>query len=137
MGRINMAFSAEEKLKIVLEGMTKENSITELCKKYNISRQTYYDWKEQMIESALSNWNNKQVGRNARDDVSSLDEATEKIKELQQKQKKLEEKLKQATKESAIHKLQKDYLEFRLTQDDIDPEIKAKIKEILKKTILR
>jgi transposase len=128
-----MTFTAEEKLKSVLDGLARENSITELCKEYNISRQTYYDWKEQMIEATLNNWNNKQVGRNARDNVSSLDEAKEKIKELQQKQENLKEKLKQATKQSAIYKLQKDYLKFRLTEDDIDPDIKAKNKELFKK----
>lgn len=60
-----------------------------------------------MQEGALNTWNNKQVGRNSKDDVASLSEAEEKIKKLQEKQEQLEKQLKQANKEKAIEKLKK------------------------------
>lgn len=102
-----MSFNAKQKLKIVFEGLSQKKSITDVCEKYDISRQTFYDWKKQLQEGALNTWNNKQVGRNSKDDVASLSEAEEKIKKLQEKQEQLEKQLKQANKEKAIEKLKK------------------------------
>lgn len=129
-----MSFSAQQKLKIVFEGLNKENPITDICEKYNISRQTFYDWKNELADSALNNWENKQVGRKSKDQISSIEKAQRKLDELQQKKEQLEEELQETKKESAIYQLQRDYIKFSLTEDDIDPKIKAKNQELLKKS---
>lgn len=37
-------FSAEEKIRIVLEGLRGEDSIAELCRKEGIAQNLYYRW---------------------------------------------------------------------------------------------
>lgn len=128
-----MGFTSEEKLEIVFQGMKDNITITELCEKHGISRKTYYDWRDNIKESAKANWDNSKVGRNAKDEVSSISEAQQKINELKEQKESLEKDLEEAEKEAALSKLEKDYLKFKLTENDIDPEIKKKNKEILKK----
>jgi transposase-like protein len=58
-----MDFTPEEKVDIVFEGMNNDITITELCEKYDISRKTYYDWKNEIKSSAINKWENTKVGR--------------------------------------------------------------------------
>ena len=39
-------YSAEEKIRIVLEGLRGEDSIAELCRREGIAQNLYYRWKE-------------------------------------------------------------------------------------------
>lgn len=54
-----MSYDAEKKLEIVLAGMKDDTTVNDLCDKYNISRQTYYNWKENLMEGALSSLESK------------------------------------------------------------------------------
>lgn len=128
-----MGYTPEEKLEIVFQGMKEDMTITKLCKKHGISRKTYYDWRDDIKESAKANWDNSKVGRNAKDKVSSISEAQKKINKLKEQKESLEKDLEEAEKEAALSKLEKDYIKFKLTENDIDPEVKKKNKEILKK----
>ncbi|MGI0087189.1 MAG: transposase [Nitrosotalea sp.] len=42
--------AAEEKIRIVMESITTNITVAELCRKYNIQSQTFYQWKERFIE---------------------------------------------------------------------------------------
>ena len=128
-----MSFEPHEKLRIVIKGMKSDFSVTEICENYNISRKTYYNWLDDLKDSALNNWEQKEVGRKSDDEVSSLSEAKEKIKKLKQENQVKEQATIEARKEAALNQLEKDFIEFQLTDDDIDPEIKKKNREILKK----
>ena len=128
-----MTFTPDEKVEIVFEGMKNDINITELCDKYNISRKTYYDWKKEVKSSAINKWENTKVGRNPKDEIPSLQKAQEKIVELKEKQKSLEEAVKEISKKKAHTKLQKDYIKFRLTESGEDPELQKKNLELLKK----
>ena len=44
-------FSAEEKIRIVLEGLRGEVPITELCRKEGISAATYYKWSKDFLNA--------------------------------------------------------------------------------------
>src|SRR4028119_2457116 len=44
-------FSAEEKIRIVLEGLRGEDSIAELCRREGISSSTYYGWSKEFLEA--------------------------------------------------------------------------------------
>lgn len=44
-------FSSEEKIKIVLEGLRGEDSITAICRKYNIHQNLYFKWSKDFIEA--------------------------------------------------------------------------------------
>ena len=55
------SYTPEEKLKIVLEGLSGTIQISDLCKKYGIKSARYYYWKEELINvNVLDNlhyWN--------------------------------------------------------------------------------
>jgi transposase-like protein len=44
-------FSAEEKIRIVLEGLRGEGSIAELYRKQGIARNLYYRWSKEFLEA--------------------------------------------------------------------------------------
>ena len=44
-------FSAEEKIRIVLEGLRGEDSIAELCRREGIATSMYYGWSKEILEA--------------------------------------------------------------------------------------
>ena len=43
-------FSAEDKIRIVLEGLRGDDSIAELCRKEGIAQSLYYTWSKEFME---------------------------------------------------------------------------------------
>ena len=44
-------YSAEEKIRIVLEGLRGEESVANLCRKYGINDSIYYKWSKDFLEA--------------------------------------------------------------------------------------
>ena len=44
-------YSAQEKIRIVLEGLRGEDSIAELCRKEGINQNLYYRWSKEFLEA--------------------------------------------------------------------------------------
>jgi transposase len=44
-------FSAEDKIRVVLEGLRGEDSIAELCRKEGIAQSLYYTWSKEFMEA--------------------------------------------------------------------------------------
>ena len=44
-------YSAEEKIRIVIEGLRGETSIAELCRKEGINANLYYNWSKDFLEA--------------------------------------------------------------------------------------
>ena len=44
-------FAAEDKIRIVLEGLCGEDSIAELCRKEGIAQSLYYTWSKEFMEA--------------------------------------------------------------------------------------
>ena len=44
-------YSAEEKIRIVLEGLRGEDSIAELCRREGINSNVYYRWSKEFLEA--------------------------------------------------------------------------------------
>ena len=49
--RTRRRFSAEEKIRIVLDGLKGEESIAELCRREGISPNLYYNWSKEFLEA--------------------------------------------------------------------------------------
>ena len=47
-------YSAEEKIRIVLEGIRGDQSIAELCRREGISENLYYRWSKDFLEAGKS-----------------------------------------------------------------------------------
>ena len=50
-------FSSEEKIRIVLEGLKGEDSITSICRRESISPNLYYRWSKDFIEAGKKRLN--------------------------------------------------------------------------------
>lgn len=57
-------FSAEDKIRIVLEGLRGEIAVSELCRKEGISAATYYKWSKDFLDAG-KNGLTLQTKRNA------------------------------------------------------------------------
>ena len=55
----NMVYTPEEKLKIVLEGMSGTISVSDLCRKYDLKPARFYYWKDQLLKSAPEIFENR------------------------------------------------------------------------------
>ena len=72
--------SAEEKLRIVFEGMKAEN-ISAMCRREGISPTDYYRYRDKLVEGGLDAL--RQNGRQKRDaEKESLKKEVEKLKEI-------------------------------------------------------
>lgn len=49
--RTRKKYSAEEKIRIVLEGLRGEESIAELCRREGINQNVYYRWSKEFLEA--------------------------------------------------------------------------------------
>ena len=45
-------YSAEEKIRIVLDGLRGEDSIAELCRREGIAQRLYYKWSKDFMEAS-------------------------------------------------------------------------------------
>lgn len=46
-------YSAEEKIRIVLDGLGGEASIAELCRREGIAERLYYSWSKEFLEAGI------------------------------------------------------------------------------------
>ncbi len=44
------AWAPDEKIRIVLESMTTNITLAELCRKYNLNPNVFYNWKEKFVQ---------------------------------------------------------------------------------------
>ena len=49
--RTRRQFSAEDKIRIVLEGLRGDDSIAELCRREGIAQSLYYTWSKEFMEA--------------------------------------------------------------------------------------
>jgi transposase len=50
-------FSAEEKIRIVIEGMRGEDTVASICRKYGINDSLYYKWSKDFLEAGKKRLN--------------------------------------------------------------------------------
>ena len=65
-------FTAEEKIKIVLEGMRGEDTIAGVCRKYGIHSNNYFKWSKEFIEAGKRRLSGDTLREATRDEVSEL-----------------------------------------------------------------
>lgn len=87
-------FSAEEKIRIVLEGLRGEDSIAELCRKEGIAQNLYYRWSKEFLEAGKK----RLAGDTAREATS------DEVKTLRTEARQLKEALAEVTLENRLLK---------------------------------
>ncbi len=87
-------FSAEEKIRIVLEGVRGEDSIAELCRKEGIAQNLYYRWSKDFLEA----------GKKRLAGDTSREATSDEVKELRTEARQLKEALAEVTLENRLLK---------------------------------
>ena len=75
-------FSAEEKIRVVLEGLKGEVSISELCRREGIAANLYYRWSKDFLEAGKKRLSGDTVREATRSDVSNLRDENGQLKQL-------------------------------------------------------
>jgi transposase len=65
-------FTAEEKMRIVLEGLRGEAGITDLCRKEGIHPTMYYKWSKALLEAGKRQLNGDTIREAGSDEVKEL-----------------------------------------------------------------
>jgi len=75
-------YSAEEKIRIVLEGLRGEESIAELCRKEGINQNLYYRWSKEFLEAGKKRLAGDTAREATSDEVKSLKAESRQLKEM-------------------------------------------------------
>ena len=74
--------TAEEKIRIVLEGLKGEESIAEICRRQGIAPSMYYKWSKGFLEAGKRQLNGDTKREATSDEVTQLRQENEQLKEL-------------------------------------------------------
>jgi len=75
-------YSAEEKIRIVLEGLKGEASIAEVCRREGISPNLYYNWSKEFLEAGKRRLMGDTRREATGSDVNSLRQENSQLKHL-------------------------------------------------------
>ena len=75
-------FSAEDKIRIVLDGLRGEDSIAELCRKEGIAQSLYYVWSKEFLEAGKRRLAGDTARAATTDEVKNLRRESTALKEV-------------------------------------------------------
>ncbi len=75
-------FSAEDKIRIVLDGLRGEDSIAELCRKEGIAQSLYYVWSKEFMEAGKRRLAGDTARAATTDEVKDLRRESSALKEV-------------------------------------------------------
>jgi transposase len=75
-------YGAEEKIRIVLEGLRGESSIADICRREGIHTTQYYKWSKAFLESGKRQLSGDTLREANRDEVQALRKENEELKQL-------------------------------------------------------
>ena len=75
-------FSAEEKIRVVLEGLRGEDSIAELCRREGIVQNLYYRWSKEFLEAGKRRLAGDTARAATSDEVKDLRREASALKEV-------------------------------------------------------
>lgn len=90
-------FKPHEKVEILLESFNKEITVTDICKKYSIHPNLYYQWKKELFENADSIFVDKRGKNKEKKEL-------EKIKNLEEKLSHKDQLISEIVEENMLYK---------------------------------
>ncbi len=78
--RTRRKFTAEEKIRIILEGLRGEESLTDLCRKERIHPTMYYKWSKSFLEAGKRQLNGDTIREASSNEVKELREENDLLK---------------------------------------------------------
>ena len=70
--RTRRKYSAEEKIRIVLQGLRGEDSIAELCRREGLNQNVYYRWSKEFLEAGKQRLSDNTRREATSDEVGEL-----------------------------------------------------------------
>ena len=80
-GRTRRHFGAEEKIRIVLQGLRGEESIAEICRREGLHQNLYYRWSKDFLEAGKKRLSGDTVREAGSDEVKALRSESAQLKE--------------------------------------------------------
>ena len=80
--RTQRKYTAEDKIRIVLEGLKGEESIAELCRREGISQSLYYNWSKQFLEAGKDRLAGNTKREATSDEVKDMKQENDQLKQL-------------------------------------------------------
>jgi transposase len=80
--RTRRKFSSEEKIRIVLEGLRGEQSVSELCRREGIATTLYYRWSKDFLEAGKKRLAGDTVREATTSEVKDLRDESRELKEV-------------------------------------------------------
>ena len=80
--RTRRKYSAEEKIRIVLEGLRRDNTIGELCRREGINQNLYYNWNKEFLEADKQRLAGDTKRQATSEEVKELRREMEQLKQL-------------------------------------------------------
>ena len=80
--RSRRKFSPEEKIRIVLEGLRGEQSVSDLCRREGIASNLYYRWSKDFLEAGKKQLAGDTVREATSDEVKDLRSENRELKEV-------------------------------------------------------
>ena len=74
-------FSADEKIRIVLEGLRGESTLSELCRREGIAASVYYKWSKAFLEAGKNGLTKDTLRDATSDEVKKLRQENEQLKQ--------------------------------------------------------
>jgi transposase len=75
-------YSAEEKIRVVLDGLRGEDSIAELCRREGIAENLYYRWSKDFLEAGKKRLAGDTARQASSDEVKNLRHEASALKEV-------------------------------------------------------
>jgi len=80
--RTRKKYSAEEKIRIVLDGLRGEDSIAELCRREGINQNVYYRWSKEFLEAGKQRLAGEIKREATSNEVTGLKQENDQLKRL-------------------------------------------------------
>jgi transposase len=80
--RTRRRFSAEEKIRIILEGLRGEESIAELCRREGLAPNLYYRWSKEFLEAGKKRLLGDTTREATAPEVKTLREENSRLKQV-------------------------------------------------------
>ena len=80
--RTRRKYSAEEKIRIVLEGLRGEDSIAELCRREGLNQNVYYRWSKEFLEAGKQRLSGNTRREATSDEVGELRKENNQLKQV-------------------------------------------------------
>jgi len=71
-------WNSQEKLRIVLEGLSGQIEVTKLCAKYQIASTQYYQWRDQLLKYGAQAFETKNITKKEQ----HLEQENQKLKKI-------------------------------------------------------